>query len=159
MADQAARHREGSHISCRGDVVLPTTPRDPCRHGGLPRLVDDRDPNHARATATLDRLQAADEPLLTHEYVVVETTALLQRRLGLEAVRRLVDDLLPLVEIAWVDEPLHAEARAALLAAGRRTVSLVDWVSFLVMRRHGVRRAFTFDQDFAVEGFEVLPAP
>ena len=47
----------------------------------------------------------------------------------------------------------------ALLAAGRRTVSLVDWVSFLVMRRHGVRRAFTFDQDFAVEGFEVLPTP
>jgi uncharacterized protein len=122
-------------------------------------LVDAADPNHRRATAAMQDLRVAGEPLLTHEYVVVETTALLQRRLGLESVRRLVDDLLPLVEIAWVDEPLHAEARAALLAAGRRTVSLVDWVSFLVMRRHGVRRAFTFDQDFAVEGFEVLPAP
>jgi predicted nucleic acid-binding protein len=26
------------------------------------------------------------------------------------------------------------------------------------MRRHGVRRAFTFDPDFGTEGFEVAPA-
>jgi predicted nucleic acid-binding protein len=121
-------------------------------------LLDRDDAFHGKAAAAFLPL-AAGEGLLTHEYVIVEATALAQRRLGLEAVRRMVDDLLPLVEIAWVDEPLHAEARAALLAAGRRTVSLVDWVSFLVMRRHGVRRAFTFDQDFAAEGFEVLPAP
>ena len=97
--------------------------------------------------------------LLTHEYILVEVMALAQRRLGLGAVRRLVDDLLPLIEVAWVDPTLHAEARESLLAAGRRTVSLVDWTSFLVMRRHGVRRAFTFDDDFASEGFEVVPAP
>jgi uncharacterized protein len=121
-------------------------------------LLDRDDEFHARAVAAIRSL-GTDDALLTHEYVLVETTSLAQRRLGLEAVRRLVDDLLPLIEIAWVDEPLHAEAREALLAAGRRTVSLVDWVSFLVMRRHGVRRALTFDQDFAVEGFEVVPAP
>jgi predicted nucleic acid-binding protein len=34
----------------------------------------------------------------------------------------------------------------------------VDWTSFLVMRRHGVRRAFTFDPDFGAEGFDVVPA-
>ncbi len=121
-------------------------------------LIDARDPNHGRATSVISDLVEADETLLTHEYVVVETTALVQRRLGLGALRRFVDDLLPLVEIAWVDEDLHREAREALLAAGRRTVSLVDWTSFLVMRRHGVRRAFTFDPDFGAEGFEVVPA-
>ena len=121
-------------------------------------LVDDRDPNHARARTTLASLLSDDVQLLTHEYVVVETTALVQRRLGLEVLRRFVDDLLPIVEVAWVDESLHGEAREALLAAGRRNVSLVDWTSFLVMRRHGVRRAFTFDPDFGAEGFETLPA-
>ena len=120
-------------------------------------IVDDRDPNHDRARSALGSLVGADAPLTTHEYVVVETTALVQRRLGLAALRRFVDDLLPLVEITWVDETLHGEAREALLAAGRRNVSLVDWTSFLVMRRLGVRRAFTFDPDFGVEGFEVLP--
>ena len=118
--------------------------------------LDDR--HHGAAIAMLEQLRSASVSLLTHEYVVVESTALIQRRLGLGALRRFVDDLLPLVEIAWVDETLHVEAREALLAAGRRNVSLVDWTSFLVMRRHGVRAAFTFDPDFGAEGFEVLPA-
>ncbi len=117
----------------------------------------DRDDAFHDAAATVLRGPGGDSRILTHEYVLVEATAIAQRRLGLGAVRHLTDDLLPLAEIAWVDERLHAEAREALLAAGRRGVSLVDWTSFIVMRRHGVRRAFTFDQDFAEEGFEIVP--
>jgi predicted nucleic acid-binding protein len=122
-------------------------------------LIDAHDPNHGAARLTMERLRVAEASLLTHEYVLVETTALIQRRLGIGALRRFADGLLPLVEVAWVDGHLHAEAREALLAAGRREVSLVDWTSFLVMRRHGVNQAFTFDADFAAQGFEVLPAP
>jgi len=122
-------------------------------------LIDARDPNHGAARLTMVRLRTAEASLLTHEYVLVETTALIQRRLGIGALRRFIDGLLPIVEVAWVDEHLHAEAREALLAAGRREVSLVDWTSFLVMRRHGVHQAFTFDADFSAQGFEVLPAP
>jgi len=121
-------------------------------------LLDADDHNRDRARAHLQELVDEETDLLTHEYVVVEATALIQRRLGLGALQRFVDDLLPLVEVACVDGALHVEAREALLAAGRRTVSLVDWTSFIVMRRHGVRRAFTFDPDFGVEGFENLPA-
>jgi predicted nucleic acid-binding protein len=121
-------------------------------------LLDSDDAHRERARTHLQDALAAGIDLLTHEYVVVETTALVQRRLGLEPLRRFVDDLLPLVEIARVDEALHGEAREALLAAGRRNVSLVDWTSFLVMRRHGIRRAFTFDPDFGADGFEVAPA-
>jgi predicted nucleic acid-binding protein len=121
-------------------------------------LLDADDAHQARAHAHLQETLAAGIDLLTHEYVVVESTALIQRRLGLGALRRFVNDLLPLVEVAWIDPALHVEAREALLAAGRRTISLVDWTSFIVMRRHGVRSAFTFDPDFGAEGFEVAPA-
>ena len=120
-------------------------------------LLDRDDAFHAAAAAALPAL-AAEDALLTHEHILVEVMALAQHRLGLGALRRLIDDLLPLMEVAWVDATLHAEAREALLAAGRPTISLVDWTSFLVMRRHGVRRAFTFDADFASEGFDVVPA-
>lgn len=121
-------------------------------------LADASDPNHTAARAALEQLRAADSELVTHEYVLVETTALIQRRLGLAALRLFVDGLLPVVEVIWVDAHLHTEAREALLAAGRREVSLVDWTSFLLMRRLGITHAFTFDADFAVEGFEVIPA-
>lgn len=52
---------------------------------------------------------------------------------------------------------LHQRALATLLGAGRREVSLVDWVSFLLMRELGIRHAFAFDRHFAEQGFVVLP--
>jgi predicted nucleic acid-binding protein len=118
---------------------------------------DDR--HHGRAAATLRGLREVSEELVTHEYVLLETLSLVQHRLGMAAVRDFVDGLLPLVKVVWVDPELHVTAREALMSAGRRTVSLVDWTSFLVMRRHAIRSAFTFDVDFATEGFEVRPKP
>ena len=120
-------------------------------------LVDDRDPSHLRASHDLRRLQAAGTPLLTHEYVVVETISLVHRRLGMDALRRFVDDLLPICDIEWVDPALHTAAREAMFAGGQRGVSLVDWTSFLVMRRRGIGTAFAFDEDFAAQGFGTLP--
>lgn len=78
-------------------------------------------------------------------------------RLGLDAVRGLSDDLLPAVRTVWTTEEDHRGAVQALLAAGRRELSLVDCTSFLVMRRLGLKSAFTFDDDFVDQGFEVLP--
>ncbi len=122
-------------------------------------LLDRADPAHPAAVAAFEQLRAVDATLVTHQYVLVETTALLQRRLGMAAVRRFTDDLLPLAEVVWIDAELHAQAREALLAADRRDVSLVDRVSLLVMRRLGIGQAFTFDADFTAEGFEVVPEP
>lgn len=110
-------------------------------------------PEHERARLAFAQLASEDARLVTHAYVVVEVVALVQRRLGLHVVRRLVDDLLPLMGVVQVSERMHAEAMAALLAADRRGISLVDRVSFLVMRHLGIRRAFTFDADFVDEGF------
>lgn len=52
---------------------------------------------------------------------------------------------------------LHQQALAALLSAGRREVSLVDWVSFLWMREQNIRQAFAFDQLFLEQGFTSPP--
>lgn len=81
----------------------------------------------------------------------------MHRRLGRDATRILLEAILPVVEIVWIDRDLHAAAVSALLAAIRRRVSLVDWVSFELMRRHGIQTAFAFDRDFAVQGFATIP--
>ena len=119
-------------------------------------LLDYDDAHHPQAKGIWAQLLEAEAPLLTHSYVLVETFALVQRRLGLEAVRALHDDLIPVLEVVWVEEDLHGEAVEALLAYGSRAISLVDWVSFLLMRRRGIRRAFAFDEDFEQQGFETL---
>ena len=119
-------------------------------------LLNRDDEAHAAARRSFERLLADDEPLVTHNYVVLETVALTERRLGIEAVTVLRDALLAVVRQTWIDRDLHGHALAATLAAGRRDVSFVDWVSFELMRRRAVRRAFAFDQHFAEQGFELV---
>jgi predicted nucleic acid-binding protein len=119
--------------------------------------VLDRDDVNHQAAATAYAALLDSDTLLTHSYVVLETTALVQRRLGVEAVRALVDDVLPAFDLVFVDEALHRAAEASLLAAGRREVSLVDWTSFELMRRLSVAAAFAFDDDFAAQGFGLMP--
>lgn len=76
------------------------------------------------------------------------------------AVRRLVRDLLPVIEVAWVARDLHERASAALTAADSRDVSLVDRVSFAFMRERGLETAFAFafDSDVEREGFLLAAA-
>jgi predicted nucleic acid-binding protein len=121
-------------------------------------VLDRDDRNHAAAKATWTRLLEADETLLVTNYLVVETTALLQHRLGLEAVRVLCGDVLPALDVYWITEADHLHAQNALLATDRRRLSLVDCSTFHVMRSRMVRTAFVFDPHFHEQGFDVLPA-
>lgn len=106
----------------------------------------------------LEELRETDETLVTHNYVVVESAALVQRRLGPSALRPLLDDLVPLLDVVWVDPDVHRVAVAALLAAQeRRDVSLVDRVSFELMRRRRIDTAFAFDRHFEREGYALVP--
>jgi predicted nucleic acid-binding protein len=119
-------------------------------------LLDRGDANHRKAAEVFPGL-LRDDQLLTHNYVLVESTALVHRRLGPAAVRALLEDLVPAFEVEWVDEEVHRAGTSAFLAAVRRRASLVDRVSFEVMRRRRIEQAFAFDEDFAEQGFRTVP--
>jgi predicted nucleic acid-binding protein len=120
-------------------------------------VVDRTDADHHQAAVTWHRLVAEGVVLMTSNYVLVETSALLQRRLGVEALRDFQEQVAPLLRVVWVGEAVHASAVGAVLAASRRKLSLVDCVSFEVMRESGVRAVFCFDEHFREQGFEVMP--
>ena len=65
---------------------------------------------------------------------------------------------LSVLDVRWVTPEIHDAAVVALLAGSRRSTSLVDFVSFEVMRRLGIRTAFTFDRDFGRAGFRTVPS-
>lgn len=116
-------------------------------------VFDRDDENHEAAGRRWEALLAADDRLITHNYVVLELTALLQHRLGMEAARDLVVEILPVCTVQWVSEAIHAQALHYLLATGKRRLSLTDCVSFEMMRRNGCDRAFAFDPRFNEQGF------
>jgi predicted nucleic acid-binding protein len=116
-------------------------------------LLDADDSNHERAFGTTARLLGRE--LVTHSYVVVELASLVRRRLGADAAARLIDDVLPAIEVIDVDASLRSRALAAFRAATGSAVSLVDRTSFEFMRQRGIRRAWAMDEDFVTEGFEL----
>ena len=116
-------------------------------------LLDADDSNHERAFRASARLLG--EELVTHSYVVVELVSLVRRRLGAHAAARLIDEVLPAIEVTDVDASLRSRALAAFRAATASDVSLVDRTSFEFMRQRGISRAWAIDSDFATEGFEL----
>jgi predicted nucleic acid-binding protein len=125
---------------------------------GLYAVFDGDDAGHAAAAAVWEDILRGGVPLHSTDYVLVELIALLQRRLGLQAVNALATYVVPWVHLSWVDESLYLQALAGVLTAARRDLTLVDCASFSLMRRLGLSRAFALDDHFAEQGFELLPA-
>ena len=116
-------------------------------------FLDGDDPGHSVCRDAWRRAVLEGEGLVTTDHVVLETVAVAQRRWGLDAVRTIVDEYLPLIEVGSVSPEDRAAALSALLAAGRRGLSLVDCVSFTVMRRMGIRDYLGLDPHFEEQGF------
>ena len=120
-------------------------------------LLDASDGHHRKAADTWQEIIGSGQDVLTSNYVLVETFALIQSRLGLEAVREFQSDIVPILDVTFVTPELHRLGMAALIAASRRGLSLVDCVSFEVMRDLGIKSAFAFDPHYREYGFTVIP--
>lgn len=119
----------------------------------------DADDENADAAAGWLAGSGADpsHPLVTHSYVIVETSALVHHRLGTRAVRDLFEGLVPALQVTFVEPDLHERSTAAYLAGLSRRVSFVDRVSFQLIREAGIDQAFAFDHDFVSEGIPLVP--
>lgn len=120
-------------------------------------VLDADDDQHSAAKITWIDLLEGRHNLHTNNYILLETVALLQSRIGMPGVRTFTADILPTLNTLWVDEGTHRSAHHALLISGRRRLSLVDCVSFEVMRRLHLSVVFCFDPHFAEQGYQVLP--
>lgn len=115
-----------------------------------------KDLNHARVRAVLRQFPGR---LVSSNFVFDETISLCLYRLGQKAARTagsvLIDpDIVDLVRITAEDEQA---AWALFCNRSDHRFSFTDCTSFVVMRRLGLPNALALDDDFRVEGFEVVP--
>lgn len=118
-------------------------------------LLQRTDPFHVQAC----RFYEAAAARVTTNYVVAELIALAAvRGLPREPVLAFAAELAtsPEIDMVWIDRAIHEEALALLRTRVDKTYSLCDAVSFIVLRRNGLRQALTTDRHFAQEGFERL---
>ena len=120
-------------------------------------LVNSSEQNHQTAKTIWNRFITNGSELITNNYVIVESLALIQNRLGLSVTRHFQENIMPLLDIVWFDQELHEATIQRLLVANRRQLSLVDCSSFETMHRLKLETVFTFDEHFREQGFTVIP--
>ena len=118
-------------------------------------LLDADDPRQAAVRATF--AQHPDDDLVTHGYVIAESIAVARRRLGVDGVVALLDDVLPAIDLLQVDAATHATAQARYRASLPSGTSFVDQVSLAVIERDGIDTVLVLDPDFARPGLTVIP--
>jgi predicted nucleic acid-binding protein len=123
---------------------------------GVVALLVSSDRAHRRAKRAFETLRARRSALITTSYVLVETNALLGRRLGMDAVRAFREDFAPLLEVVWVTQQLHERGLDDLITRRSKTLSLVDVISFLVFREQRLEEALAYDRHFEQEGIDIV---
>ena len=119
-------------------------------------VLDADDHNHRAAKRAWTTSLEAGHHLFTSSFVLCETLALTQYRMGLEAVRAFHEDIFPLLNVIWIDQLSFNIAMQALLTANRKKISLVDCTSFSIMREHHIPQVLAFDRHFSEQGFQVI---
>ena len=118
-------------------------------------LLDRSDNNHDQAKAILKQLQVEKFiPLLTN-YIEAECHALITTKLGAELGRKW------LRENSWPVERAEAEdeiaAKELIYQYTDKDFTLVDAITFIIMQRLNIQKAFAFDRHFVQMGYQVLP--
>jgi predicted nucleic acid-binding protein len=119
---------------------------------GIYALADTDDANHNAAVTAFQAAQNTGHRIVTSNYVLVESAALLQRRLGHKSALALLHDASKF-DLIWITPEIHAQGVRRLQKTGSPKVSFVDAVSFVVMRMRGIDTYLGFDRHFEEEGF------
>lgn len=120
---------------------------------GFYAFLDGTDRFNASSVALFERAEAEGWQLITSNYVIHESWALIQARLGWEAVESWLRTLVPRCEVLWVTESIHQAASARVRQARERRLSLTDCSSFEVMLQHHCRYYIGDDDHFDRQGF------
>lgn len=120
-------------------------------------LVSATDIFHSKAKSAYERILDWEWEMWTTSYVVLETSALVHRRLGFEPLKAIMDTLLSdLMKIIWVDKTLHSEAWRRMVDRQGRGLSLADWATIVTAERLKAL-VFSFDQGLVSEGASAFP--
>jgi uncharacterized protein len=123
---------------------------------GLLALWDCGDQWHTAAEAAYAQIIAERRPFLTTSFVLLECGNAASRRSYRPKVARLWRTMDQRDEVVVPTDADWRQAWETYEREAANQASIVDHVSFIVMRRLGLTQAFSHDRHFQNAGFEVL---
>lgn len=121
-------------------------------------VLDKRDRDHSAASQLAQFIQERQIPLITTWGIIVETVTLLRYRYSYRGATTFIDQVLPQLNIFYVDAEARAKALRSFLKFSRdKEISLCDAVSYIVItERLNFIPCLRFDEDFKRLGLIVL---
>lgn len=123
---------------------------------GLIAVWDSSDQWHAAAESRFNQLLQDNVPLVSTEQIFFECGNAAARRPYRRRVSALRRQLADAGLLCQLTEEEIEMAWAAFDGGHAANAGIIDQTSFIVMRRLGLRQAFTNDAHFAAAGFETL---
>jgi len=125
-------------------------------------IEDLDDANHRRAVEFREKIRRGNTPfktLHTSNYVVDETLTLLRFHCGhhVAVTFRKSLETSKLVGVLWVTEALEKAACNIFEKHSDKEYSFTDCTSFALMDSEAIRNAFTFDEHFSQQGYNIVP--
>ena len=118
-----------------------------------------KDQFHVKATRAWKAAAESGASLTTSSFVLDETFTLLGRRTSYAFAADRAEATLASRVLTILRPDLRDETTALALfrKLADQEVSFTDCISFALMRRHRISRAFTFDRHFEDAGFTIWP--
>ena len=126
--------------------------------GAFLALYSKRDQFHRQASKIFPSLP---RPFATTNHVVDELATLLGRTAGYRYAADRIDDLYvsQSIDVLASTRDDEIEAIRWMRKYADKEISFTDSISFVMMRRLGIRMAFTFDSHFRDAGFQIISTP
>lgn len=117
------------------------------------------DQYHERATAFWDQAYKDRESCVTSNFVLDETFTLLGRRAGYAFAAQRARNIYASKLLTILRPMLEDEVKAIEFFEkfADHRVSFTDCISFVLMQREKIKRAFSFDSHFERAGFKLCP--
>jgi predicted nucleic acid-binding protein len=122
-------------------------------------LVDKDDSHHKEAASSYPSLLKNHRNLITSNFVIAETYIINLNELGHKLAIDFLEKLKasPRILKIYSNEDIEAEAEPILVKYSDQDFSYTDAVSFVIMKRQKIRKAFSFDKHFVIAGFVNIP--
>ena len=122
-------------------------------------LVDKDDSHHKEAASSYPSLLKNHRNLITSNFVIAETYIIILNELGHKLAIDFLEKLKasPRILKIYSNEDIEAEAEPILVKYSDQDFSYTDAVSFVIMKRQKIRKAFSFDKHIVIAGFVNIP--
>ncbi|HEY7089224.1 MAG TPA: PIN domain-containing protein [Tepidisphaeraceae bacterium] len=117
------------------------------------------DQHHRAAMRGWNERRARQDPLVTRQLVLFEASKLPGAMFGNRFAADRFEEWLSSTRLQTIRTTPEVDLQAIALwrKFADQAISGVDCVSFVLMRRLRIKRAFAFDKHFAIAGFELWP--